>query len=279
MIRIYRANCFVFFFMFVSSVQADAEIASMQWLQAFSKKDYKPLQITELKQVTENFQQELDAQAEPEIWQRYGILRKVERQFTYFQELPDRQVGRGLVVMRNQGETKPWLLQIPHAKSDMYTGKIGALLLAEGEFKAGMWNSIPRKKADMAHLTDTYWQAVTQAFALYYQDARIIQLHGFSQSKRKSEAGRQSDIIISAGHRFPPLWVQQVARCLKQALPDKVSLYPYDVKELGATTNEQGHLLQALGKDGFLHIETSKRMRKKLLQNLETRQILLNCIG
>ena len=62
-------------------------------------------------------------------------------------------------------------------------------------------------KVDMAHLSRIYWQVVTEVFARQYGDGKIIQLHGFAQSKRKSAAARDSDVIISAGHRNPPPWV------------------------------------------------------------------------
>ena len=119
---------------------------------------------------------------------------------------------------------------------------------------------------------------MTESFATYQSTGRIIQLHGFDQSKRKSAAGRSSEIILSAGHRHPPSWVKQVADCLRQSLGTKISLYPDDVKELGATTNVQAQLLKNLGFKGFLHIEMSRPMRENLLNNKNLRQSLMSCI-
>jgi hypothetical protein len=47
---------------------------------------------------------------------------------------------------------------------------------------------------------------------------------------------------------------------------------------LGGTTNVQGQLLRSLNHDGFVHIEMSKAMRKELLDNADTRKLLLNCL-
>lgn len=193
------------------------------------------------------------------------------------QELDHEQRGRGLFAI-NSHANHNWLLQAPHSDSDLYTGKIVSRLFLTGDFKAAQWNTVKRTLSDMAHTPDTYWQAFTQAFAEQYPDGKIIQLHGYEQDSRSSDTGASSDIIVSAGHQAPPVWVQQTAACLKKALPQRVSLYPMDVQELGGTTNVQGQLLRSLGHNGFLHIEMSKATRSALLNDAQLRRQFIQCL-
>lgn len=279
----------IFILALFCNVDVYAEALDSQLKKAFNKGGRFVMPDTEeLQQVHVAYQMELTGQPANDLWKMLSMERISDKDFLYLQEAIDKRTGRGLFAMRRGDKIKPWLLQAPHAKSDLYTGRIVAQIFSEREFKAAMWNSVPRKTrvesslmkmtADMAHLPNTYWQAVTGSFAQQYQNGKIIQIHGYAQSKRKSVAGRDSDVIISAGHKTPPLWVKQYAECLKKSLPVKVSLYPNDVKELGATTNVQGHLLQNLGFNGFLHIELSKPMRQQLLKRKDFRQILFACI-
>lgn len=210
-------------------------------------------------------------------WQSLNLQQVNYQDYITLQELPNAKQGRGLFAIKTQA-TKNRLLQAPHADSDLYTGKITSRLFLEGEFKAAQWNTVKRDISDMAHTPDTYWQAFTQAFARQYPDGKIIQLHGYDQDTRKSEAGEASDMIISAGHKAPPPWLQQTAACLKNAFPRRVSLYPVDVQELGGTTNVQGQLLRSLNHGGFVHIEMSKALRQELLDNAKTRKLLLSCL-
>lgn len=210
-------------------------------------------------------------------WQSLAMQQVNHQDFITLQELPTAKQGRGFFAINTQAKNN-WLLQAPHADSDLYTGKIVSRLFLSGEFKAAQWNTVKRDISDMAHTPNTYWQAFTQAFAEQYPDGRVIQLHGYDQEIRKTKAGESGDMILSAGHEAPPLWVQQTAACLKKAFPQRVSLYPFDVQELGGTTNVQGQLLQSLGHDGFLHIEMSKHMRRQLLDKAKLRNKFINCL-
>jgi len=273
----------------LSCSHVNAGAASIRFHSAFNKGQYISPEINQLKQISNAFQQELAGQSASDLWNALAMLRISQNNVLFFQESADRLKGRGLFAIRQSADVKPWLLQAPHAKSDKYTGEIAALLFDENQIKAAMWNSVHRKTsvnnsnstgtADMAHLPGTYWQAVTEVFARDHDNGRIIQLHGFDQSKRQSTAGRKSEIIVSAGHRHPPSWVKHVADCLRQSLNTKISLYPDDVKELGATTNTQGQLLKKLGFKGFLHIEMSRSMRENLLSNKNLRQLFMSCIN
>ncbi|MEE9413460.1 MAG: hypothetical protein V3V22_10460 [Methylococcales bacterium] len=268
--------------------QLHAQTPDSQLNSAFNKGRFEMPGRDELQQVSNAFRQELSGQSTNHLWRALAIQRIVQDDLLFFQEATNNLSGRGLFAIHKGTGVNPWLLQAPHAKYDKDTGKIAALIFADGKFKAAMWNSVPRKTrvdnlssaitADMAHLKGTYWQALTEVFARYSGTGRIIQLHGFRQSKRKSAAGRDSEIILSAGHYYPPQWVRETAQCLKKSMPGKISLYPYDVKELGATTNVQNHLLQAIGFKGFLHIEMSRPMRQELVKSQTLRQLLVSCI-
>jgi len=278
----------VFMMALFGNAHVYAKSPDKQLQEAFNKGRFTLPTAEELQQVSKAYQRELTGQATPELWSSLSIHAIRYKDFLYLQEASEHRTGRGLFAIRSGDNMQPWLLQAPHAKSDLYTGKIATQLFAEGHFKAAMWNTVPRKTpvenstrpktADMAHLPDTYWQAITTSFSRYYKDGKIIQIHGYAQSKRKSSAASTSDMIISAGHQRPPVWVQQYAACLKKSLPFKVSLYPFDVKELGATTNVQGQLLRKQNFNGFVHIELSKQIRQQLLDNKALRQVLLTCL-
>ncbi len=284
MIKVFNFLIILLFF----CTQVNAEKPDQQWDRAFNKGKFVLPGTDEIRQVGKAYQDELQGRAEEELWNAIAMQRIEQKDTVYLRENPDNQKGRGVFAIKHGVHLKPWLLQAPHAKFDRYTGRLVEKIFSEGEYQAAMWNSVPRKTqvensvldrtADMAHLSGTYWQAVTEGFARIHADGKIIQFHGFDQSKRKSEAGRTSDMIISAGHQYPPIWIQKLAQCLKKTLSLNVSLYPRDVRELGATTNIQGQLLKSRGFNGFLHIEMSKPLRQQLLQSRKLRQLLVNCI-
>ncbi|MDQ7089464.1 MAG: hypothetical protein Q9M50_02300 [Methylococcales bacterium] len=271
-----RSKRFSLIVMLMLTTQIQAEMIDKQFKYAFSNQDFVSPDTQQLTPFKIHFKQALQTPLKTELWQSLGFKSVIEPPFVFLSE--QKIQGRGFIALRSE-KTKPWLLQAPHAKSDLHTGKIARLLFSEGRFKAAIWNSVPRKKVDMAHNYQSYWQAVTQVFAENYPQGRIIQLHGFSAKKRKTAAGRNSDMIISAGNQFPPLWVQKVADCLKARTEFKVSLYPYEVTELGARTNSQGQLLQSLGHQGFLHLEMNKKLRDTLLKHVDLRQQLLVCLA
>jgi hypothetical protein len=210
-------------------------------------------------------------------WQVLAMQQVNQGNFITLQELPTAKNGRGFFAINTQVKNNR-LLQAPHSDTDLNTGKIVSSLFLTGGFKAAQWNTVRREISDMAHTPDTYWQAFTKAFAEQYPDGKIIQLHGYEQTSRATDAAVGTDIIVSAGHKSPPLWVQQTAACLKKSLSQIVALYPIDVQELGGTTNVQGQLLQSLGHQGFLHIEMTKVTRQALVDNADLRNRFMSCL-
>lgn len=196
------------------------------------------------------------------------------------------QRGRGFYVFRH---AKQWrdILQVPHSFTDEMTRPIGLSLFAEGPFAAVAFNTVPRRfldangnqvNADMAHLEGTYFLEFAKAAALAHPQGNSVQIHGFSQTKRKSAALAESDIILSAGHKQAPLSLQAGQKKLESNLQRNVILYADTIKELGATTNVQASALRAQGYQNFIHVEMSRPMREKMRSSAKTRRQLLRSI-
>ncbi len=181
--------------------------------------------------------------------------------------------GGGYYRFRLQGEQRTFL-QAPHRKADRYTGTLAYRLFQQGGFGGAAWNSLNRRniddgsrRSDLAHQPLSPFNAHARAIAARYPDATLIQLHGFSQAKRKTPQGAGSDIIISASTRYPSARVRGIYRCLKGADLGLVRLYPTEVRELGGTTNVTARTLLARGFTGFVHLEMSAPLRRRLMQD------------
>lgn len=217
-----------------------------------------------------------------------------------FEAVEARHGGRSLWVIREAGKGRQGrgffaffpdsvsttALQAPHSFKDENTREILLHLLAEGDFRAAAWNTVPRAyerdgvkvDADMAHLQDTYFMAFSRAYARRYGTGRLVQLHGFAQEKRRSESGASAEMVVSAGSRTPTPAVLETGRCLKRAGLGEARIYPDEIRELGATTNRIGSALRALGHQGFIHIELSAPSRQRLLNEQAARGSLLRCL-
>ncbi|OVE77638.1 hypothetical protein BVX99_02155, partial [bacterium F16] len=184
-------------------------------------------------------------------------------------EARDHRQGRGCYMIR-RGKTVPILLQAPHSKADLHTGDIISGLFRSMPFQAACWNTTHRKKHDISHTTNTVFQAFTKAFGQYSNDGIVVQLHGFSADKRKTEAGKSATIIVSAGTRLGSVLTQKTTATLTNASFGQVRRYPVNVTELGGTTNTQAALLRRIGFLNFIHIETNAELRKKLSSDAES---------
>lgn len=192
--------------------------------------------------------------------------------------------GRGFFVFRR--DARPDVLLVPHGFKDEMTRDIGLSLFKEGSFSGAAWNTVPRNyqrgstwvDADMAHLHASWFTAFTVAVARAWPTGQTVQLHGFEQGKRKSEAGAAADVILSNGTQNPHPQLRQQARCLGSMRGYKVALYPDEIRELGGTTNAQVAALAGLGYPAFVHLETSKALRQTLRDDSATRSLLLRCL-
>ncbi len=221
-------------------------------------------------------------------WRQLGFeiieVRIANVAFVLLREQASSRLGRGFFAFVPERESNT-VLQAPHSFKDLYTGTIGFRLLTEAGFKAGAWNTAPRfytekgnrRDADMAHLSDTYFNAFTRAFARHMPNGQLIQLHGFDNAKRRTEQGRAADMIISAANRWPSNTVIEMATCLNTSTKRLVRIFPWDVRELGGTKNKNAAALRGLGHSGFIHLELSKPLRKQLVRDAALRRHLALC--
>jgi hypothetical protein len=178
--------------------------------------------------------------------------------------------GQGLYLVR-LGAAAELALLAPHGFFDRDTDVIAAGLL-QAPVRVVAFNTARRHytrdgkrvDADLAHRSDSLFNALTRAFARRFPSGRVVQLHGFNAQTCTSEAGRTAAAIISAGTTTPSADSKAVAACLQSRLAGPVRLYPRDIGELGGTTNVQGRLLRAEGHAGFVHVELSRETREQL---------------
>lgn len=195
------------------------------------------------------------------------------------------RTGLGSYLLRRGGAAL--LLQAPHADTDLDTGRLVELLMTEGDAAAAAWNSVPRAyeaggrrvAADLARAPESLFNALALAFAELRPGGLVVQIHGHARERRRTEAGRTADVILSAGSREPSAVARAVAACLAERWPEEVvRLFPEQVEELGATANATGRALQAEGFGGFLHLELSRELRRRLVADRAARDGLTACL-
>ncbi len=198
--------------------------------------------------------------------------------FLILEEAAGSRHGRGFYVFR-PASRKPLALQAPHAVGDdRDTAEITFALLRHSGAVVAAWSTAPRRDNNLTGEPDTLFQRLTEVFARRQPEARILQLHGFSRSKRKSAAGKKADVILSNGTRQPPPHLDAFADCLSHRLGLRTAVYPTQVRELGATKNAQAIALAAAGHAGFIHFEMARSLRRRLTTDATDRAALLTCI-
>ncbi|WP_133130602.1 hypothetical protein [Legionella yabuuchiae] len=196
--------------------------------------------------------------------------------FILIREQDHRKEGRGFYVFHQSVSGNA--LQAPHSFYDRLTREIALKLFTENGFSAAAWNTISRLKLDLVHHQQSFLMAFSRAFAKAHPNRTLIQLHGFSQSKRLSKAGKNATIIISSGTSYPSKAVQQIATCLKETVDPEVYISFIDIFELGGTKNTIGKMLQSLRHPGLIHLELSYGVRKALLNNPNLLMMLMDCL-
>jgi len=240
---------------------------------------------SELRQAQQLFQRHFLGEWNTELeqaWQDLGfeaqlINIKPGQPYLIIKEQANQRQGRGFFVFNRQSQSSA-ILQAPHSFKDSYTGSIAFKWFIEGDYRAGAWNTIPRDSIDVAHAPDSYFNAFSRALGRHIPQARLIQLHGFAQHKRRSDPGRSADIILSAASQWPTPQVQTITTCARQQLPHKVRIFPLDVSELGGTLNINAAVLRQTGQNDFIHLEMSKKLRRKLLKDQTLRSRLSDCM-
>ncbi len=207
-----------------------------------------------------------------------------QKEYIVLYEHPDYRSGRGFYLfpaVPGGGS----VLELPHGYRDLYTGDIGVKMALEGRFAGVAWNTVPRYytidgkrlEADLSDLKDTFLAAFTRAFIRRRPDGHVIQLHGFSQKKRRSESGESADIILSNGSSTPTPLVARMDDCLESKYKHTIAYYPIEVKELGATQTSIGIIMREMKSDRFLHIEMSRPFRIKLRDDRNYRRNMIDC--
>jgi hypothetical protein len=202
-----------------------------------------------------------------------------EEQILVLREKAGYYQGRGFYAFRHR-KAVPTAIQAPHAFYDEHTRAIAARLFRESHVAATAWNTLHRSIADLAHSRDNYLDAFTRAFAAAHPTAMVVQIHGFAQEKRKSEVAARADLIISGGTPDPSRWLQMGAAVFRQRFGHgAVLLYPYEVSELGGTRNTQAAVLRSVNNTGFMHVEMSERLRRKLRSDQSVRREFLDALS
>lgn len=178
--------------------------------------------------------------------------------------------GAGVYLI-NLNDSKPLVVQAPHAYQDLRSGQITSGLLRK-DIAILAWNSAKRRlrvgnravDADLAKRTDSLLLALSRALARTHPDGRLVQIHGFDNKRRTTQAGASAAVILSSGSRWNTPSVASIARCLQQEIDGQVLVYPQQVTELGATKNIHGRTLRRYGHDGFVHLELNRQTRQRL---------------
>lgn len=210
------------------------------------------------------------------------------RVYRVLREAADQRQGRGLyLVMADQPEiaVQNIMLQVPHRFSDRYTGTLAARWLTVESPKILALATVPRAQkvdgriidADLAHLERSVMRHLSAIFLEGLPDLYVVQLHGFDAAKRKTQAGIQADVILSAGHDRGSPRLDRLSACLGGAQLGRVKRYPAEVRELGGTTNTIGQLVHAFDSQGFVHAELSASLRTRLREEAKAMSRFAAC--
>lgn len=163
---------------------------------------------------------------------------------------------------------QPCIVSVPHRFYDIDTLTIGQsiyahvcqVLLSNTQHRNA--DSPDGETMDLAKRHHSIHNSAIQAYYSINPNAKTFQLHGFSNTKRKSKIAQQADIIISQGKQFNEDG-KRLTQCLNKA-GFKTYLYGKSIYELGGTTN----IIHKLGITpfSFFHLEMNRTTRKQLVQ-------------
>jgi hypothetical protein len=183
--------------------------------------------------------------------------------------------GAGMFAIRPHSSDQI-MVQAPHSYFDEYTRPITVRMFERSNIRAAAWNTVHRQVLDVAHSERSYFHEFTKAFLASAEKPLVVQIHGFSQDRRRTVNGVDADIIVSNGTRFPPQWLRITSQELHAVTPN-VRLFPTHINELGATTNAQALLSNQVGAN-FLHVELSDPQRRTFRRQTAVIDEFLKCI-
>lgn len=175
--------------------------------QASVGRTYQPISPGEFLQAEYLFLRTLKGERSNQLrheWHSVGFtMQQVNENGTallVLHESEGRRLGRGLYAFR-QSLPRPIALQAPHGFKEYHTRQIILTMMRESNVAAAAWNTVPRTlkqfgatiDADVAHQEFSFYKAFSRAFATLYSNGHIIQIHGFAQQKRKTQAGAAAD--------------------------------------------------------------------------------------
>jgi len=184
--------------------------------------------------------------------------------------------SQGYFLLKPKGLN--YILQAVHAHDDLLTGDIVTLLMQNSNSaKYATISSSSRNLLD-ASAQQTLSNAVAEKLIVSDEIATVVQIHGFSQERRKTRKAKNADIIVSAGDKESSYLANSIYQCLTESF-DNTYLFGKNIYELGATENFLNLKLQDQGYDkNFIHIELSLPLRKTLIEQSQL-QILNECFA
>ncbi len=216
--------------------------------------------------------------------------KKVKRS-QYLNAKSKRELGWGELRINKQ-QTNGVFLQVPHRFYDTHTAKIGYQWFKSDKIQTLMLNTVHRysgereahneNPTDFAHSPRNPMVAASRAWAMLNNQFLIIQLHGFTNEKRKDQAARNADVILSTGPTLNASGYEQLMslkNCLRTTLNLKAIVYPNETRDLGGTENVIVQSLNDLGfQEHFLHIELNYETRQSLATHNTQANTFLDCV-
>lgn len=244
-------------------------VSLMFTISVNAAQDVSKLNPQQFEKLQTLFTQFISSHAKPskEDWDIVGInMTETEDSYTF--EADNKilfSVGKVIVKKTFKPLLPVLILQAPHQFYDIHTGKIAKALFIDDKFQVLMLNTSQRyssQYADLAHQKLTIFSAFSEIFTEINDQTKVVQLHGFSTKKRKTNAGKYADMIISNGTKYPDHYLRELQTCHRVELGNVTRIYGYDVFELGAITNTIGKRLNNNKIAQFIHIELSKETRE-----------------
>lgn len=193
--------------------------------------------------------------------------------------------GKGAFAFRRTPSAAGRVLMVNHRTDDAHTGVISADLFDRyPQFDAIGWNTISRTLADMTDLPIAPVTAFAQAFADTFINGLYIQPHGFTNNTddggtaRTTVAGQNARFILTAGVAAAPTYITSLDSELVSRGFTQVYTYSGEVTELGATLNEQGKAMRAIGRGRFCHIEMARIVRDSMVATQSVRTSLAEAL-
>ncbi len=216
------------------------------------------------------------------------------REFLVLMEPDGIRAGKGFYVLtQRMTSARPVIIQTPHARSDMFTGKIGLKLFTTGSAAAFFSSTLRRnarsvftgpeqvKKfhiADPAHNPNCFFHAATKAATRFQPDTLTIQLHGFESGAPGT--GRHYTMILSSGidSDIRDDCFAELDNTIRKCLPEvRIGKYGVETGELGARANVQGRFINRFTPGCFLHVEMSYDYRNRLMQSKDVFTAFSHC--